>query len=122
MVGAACALYFLRKANVRPGERILIHGASGSLGVFAVQLAKHLGARVTAVCSAANVDLVRSLGADEVIDYSARDFTDGGPVHDVIFDVLGKRDSRAACARSRPVGAICSSAFQGDSGELRARC
>ena len=89
-VGAVCSLHFLRKANVQPGERVLIHGASGSLGVFAVQLAKHFGAHVTAVCGRANVDLVRSLGADEVIDYTARDFTDGGPVHDVIVDVLGK--------------------------------
>jgi len=89
-VGAACSLYFLRKAKVKPGDRVLVHGASGSLGVFAVQLAKHFGAHVTAVCSGANAELVRSLGADEVIDYSARDFTDGGPVHDVILDVLGK--------------------------------
>ena len=89
-VGAACSLHFLRKARVEPGERVLVHGASGSLGVFAVQLARHFGAHVTAVCSSANVDLVRSLGADEVIDYTARDFTDGGPRHDVIVDVLGK--------------------------------
>jgi NADPH:quinone reductase-like Zn-dependent oxidoreductase len=61
-VGAACSLYFLRGANVKPGERVLVHGASGSLGVFAVQLAKHFGAHVTAVCSSANVHLVRSLG------------------------------------------------------------
>ena len=71
-VGAACALHFLRKANVKPGERVLVHGASGSLGVFAVQLAKHFGAHVTAMCSSANVDLVRSLGADDVIDYTIR--------------------------------------------------
>lgn len=89
-VGAACSLYFLRKAKVKPGERVLIHGASGSLGVFAVQLAKHFGAHVSAVCSGANVDLVRSLGADETIDYTAQDFTDRGPVYDVIVDVLGK--------------------------------
>jgi NADPH:quinone reductase-like Zn-dependent oxidoreductase len=91
-VGAACSLYFLRRANVKPGERVLVHGASGSLGVFAVQLAKHFGAHVSAVCSSANVHLVRSLGADEVIDYTAQDFTDGGPVHDVIVDVLGKAE------------------------------
>jgi NADPH:quinone reductase-like Zn-dependent oxidoreductase len=89
-VGAVCALYFLRKAGVTPGERVLVHGASGSLGVFAVQLAKHFGAHVTAVCGSTNVDLMRSLGADDVIDYTTRDFTDGGPVHDVVFDVLGK--------------------------------
>jgi NADPH:quinone reductase-like Zn-dependent oxidoreductase len=89
-VGAVCSLHFLRKAKVQPGERVLVHGASGSLGVFAVQLAKHFGAHVTAVSGSANVDLVRSLGADEVIDYTAQDFTNGGPVHDVIVDVLGK--------------------------------
>ena len=89
-VAAACSLYFLRKANVQPGERVLVHGASGSLGVFAVQLAKHFGAHVTAVCSRVNVDLVRSLGADDVIDYTAQDFIDSGPVHDVVVDVLGK--------------------------------
>ena len=89
-VGAACSLYFLRKAKLVPGERVLIHGASGSLGVFAVQLAKHFGAHVTAVCSGGNADLVRSLGADEVIDYTMRNFIDDGPVYDVIVDLLGK--------------------------------
>lgn len=89
-VGAACSLYFLRKAKLVPGERVLVHGASGSLGVFAVQLARHFGAHVTAVCSGRNADLMRSLGAEEVIDYTARDFTDGGPTYDVIVDVLGK--------------------------------
>jgi NADPH:quinone reductase-like Zn-dependent oxidoreductase len=89
-VGAACSLYFLRRANVKPGDRVLVHGASGSLGVFAVQLAKHFGAHVTAVCSGANAGLVRSLGADEIIDYTRQDFIDGGAVHDVIVDVLGK--------------------------------
>jgi len=89
-VGGACALYFLRKAGIKPGERVLIHGASGSLGVFAVQLAKHFGAHVTGVCGPTNVDLVKSLGADEVIDYTAQDFADGGARYDVICDILGK--------------------------------
>jgi len=89
-VGAACSLFFLRRANLKPGERVLVHGASGSLGVFAVQLAKHFGAHVTAVCSSANVELVRSLGADDVIDYETQDFKQLGPVHHVIMDVLGK--------------------------------
>ncbi len=88
-VGAVCSLYFLRKARIQPGERVLIHGASGSLGTFAVQLAKHFGAHVTAVCGAANVELVRSLGADEVIDYTRRDFTRDGAAYDVICDVMG---------------------------------
>jgi NADPH:quinone reductase-like Zn-dependent oxidoreductase len=89
-VGAACSLYFLRKAKLVPGERVLVHGASGSLGVFAVQLARHFGAHVTAVCSDRNVPLMRSLGANEVIDYTTRDFIDDGPIYDVIVDVLGK--------------------------------
>ena len=89
-VGGACALYFLRKANIKPGDRVLIHGASGSLGVFAVQLAKHFGAHVTGVCGPFNVDLVKSLGAHEVIDYTAQDFTDSNARYDVIFDILGK--------------------------------
>jgi NADPH:quinone reductase-like Zn-dependent oxidoreductase len=89
-VGGACALYFLRKAGIKPGERVLIHGASGSLGVFAVQLAKHFGAHVTGVCGPSNVDLVKSLGADEVIDYTIRDFAAGDARYDVICDILGK--------------------------------
>jgi NADPH:quinone reductase-like Zn-dependent oxidoreductase len=89
-VGAVCALYFLRKASIRPGERVLVHGASGSLGTFAVQLAKHYGAHVTAVCGAGNLELVRSLGADAVIDYTQQDFTSDRSSYDVICDVMGK--------------------------------
>ena len=103
-VGAACSLYFLRRANVKPGERVLVHGASGSLGVFTVQLAKYFGAHVTAVCGSANVDLVRSLGADDVIDYTAQDFTVGGPVHDVIVDVLGKAGFPRSVRALKPGG------------------
>ena len=89
-VGGACALHFLRKAAIKPGERVLIHGASGSLGVFAVQLAKHFGAYVTGVCGRANEELVKSLGANEVIDYTTRDFADADRRYDVICDILGK--------------------------------
>ena len=112
-VGAACSLYFLRRANVKPGERVLVHGASGSLGVFAVQLAKHFGAHVTAVCSSANVDLVRSLGADDVIDYTAQDFTEAGPVHDVIFDVLGKAGFPRSLRALKPGGRYLLVGFSG---------
>jgi NADPH:quinone reductase-like Zn-dependent oxidoreductase len=75
---------------VQPGERVLVHGASGSLGTYAVQLAKHFGAHVTAVCGPANATLARSLGADAIIDYTTQDFTRAGQTYDVICDVLGK--------------------------------
>ncbi len=88
--GALSALAFLRDfVKIKPGQKILIHGASGAVGVFAVQLAKHFGAHVTGVCSTANVELVRSLGADQVIDYSKTDFTQGSDVYDAILDTVG---------------------------------
>jgi NADPH:quinone reductase-like Zn-dependent oxidoreductase len=89
-VGGCCALYFLRKANIQAGERVLVHGASGSLGIFAVQLAKHFGAHVAGVCGPANLDLVKSLGANEVIDYTREKFTQKAGSYDVICDLLGK--------------------------------
>jgi NADPH:quinone reductase-like Zn-dependent oxidoreductase len=88
--GGVSALHFLRKAKVGPGQNVLIYGASGSVGTAAVQLAKHFGARVTAVCGAANLDMVKSLGADEVIDYAREDFSKAGRVYDVIVDTVGK--------------------------------
>jgi len=88
--GMSQALGALRKGRVGPGTRLVVYGASGSLGTGAVQLAHYLGAHVTAVCNTPNVQLVRSLGADEVIDYAQEDFTESGRVYDVVLDAVGK--------------------------------
>ncbi len=92
--GACIALACLRHGNLHEGSRILIYGASGSIGTAAVQLAKSFGAHVTAVCDTARVELVRSLGADEVVDYTKEDFTRNGETYDVVFDAVGKHSFR----------------------------
>ena len=88
--GGMDALHFLRKANIQPGQKILINGAGGSIGTFAVQLARYFGAEVTGVDTPGKLDMLRSIGAQQVIDFTQEDFTKSGETYDVIFDVVGK--------------------------------
>ena len=102
--GAALALACLRKAGPLEGRSVVVYGASGSVGTAGVQLAKHFGAHVTAVCTAKNVELVRSLGADAVVDYTRADFTRNGKAYDVVFDAVGKHSFRRARRSLTPGG------------------
>ena len=106
--GAHYALKNIRKANVSIGQRVLIHGATGAIGSAAVQLVKQIGADVTAVCDTRNLDLVKSLGADTVIDYTAGDFTTSGQDYDFVFDAVGKSSFGACKKLLKPGGIYCS--------------
>jgi len=102
--GASLALACLRKGDLREGRSIVVYGASGSVGTAAVQLAKHFGADVTAVCNTKNLELVASLGADEVVDYTQEDFTKNGKTYGVIVDAVGKHSFRRCRHSLRPGG------------------
>lgn len=106
--GAHYALSNIRKANVRRGQNILINGATGAIGSAAVQLAKYYGGKVTAVCDTRNVKLVKSLGADKVIDYTEEDFTKSGQEYDFVFDAVGKSSFGACKKLLKPGGIYCS--------------
>ncbi|MFE5323909.1 NAD(P)-dependent alcohol dehydrogenase [Paenibacillus sp. NPDC056579] len=119
LFGGTTALHFFRKANIRAGHKVLVYGASGAVGTSAVQLAKHFGAEVTGVCSAANIELVKSLGADKIVDYTTEDFADGTEHYDIVFDTVGKAAKSRARKALAPNGIYVSVEGQGVAKERR---
>jgi len=101
--GGLLGMHLIRKAGIKPGQRILVYGASGAIGTATVQLARHFGARVTGVCSTANLALVESLGAEAVVDYTREDFTAKADRYDVIIDAVGRKKSAKALLRAGDV-------------------
>lgn len=104
--GGITALHFLQKAQPQPGQKVLIYGASGAVGTAAVQMAKHFGAEVTGVCSTANVEMVKALGADKVIDYTQTDFSSTGEQYDLIYETVNKAPVSACNAALKPDGTL----------------
>jgi NADPH:quinone reductase-like Zn-dependent oxidoreductase len=114
--GGLTALYTLRKAKIQPGQKALIYGASGSVGSYAVQLARSFGAQVTGVCSTTNLALVQSLGAEQVIDYTQEDFTRSGETYDVVFDAVDKLPVSQGKKALKPAGVYLNVAKDSGSG------
>ena len=117
--GALTALRFMRSGHIWPGQKVLIYGASGCLGTFAVQLARHFGAEVTGVCSTANLELVKSLGADKVIDYTTTDFSAGAEKYDFIFDAVARAPRRRGKRALKKKGIFLSAHDNHDSAVIK---
>lgn len=120
-VGGLEALHFMRKANIQRGEKVLIVGAGGSIGTMGIQLARYFGAEVTGVDSTGKLDMLRSIGADHVIDYTQEDFTRNGQTYDVIFDVMGKSSFSGSIHALKPNGRYLLGGNSGPSQMLRGR-